>query len=163
MGVHTMNNIMKNVISKSPLETSRHMTSHSEGKTLFKRLKQNNVAKSEVISITDHRIEAGLDLYDSGNEKQQQAISNATDNCSIKSFSHRQHFIPPYDPRILNPTFSYFQQPNSLQNILPLHDPVNMYNFNVKVYQNPPTMSTVPVEKSHEPLKKNRRMIYSIT
>ena len=108
MGVHTISNIMKNVISKSPLETSKHITNHSVRKTLVKRLKQNKVAKSEITSITGYSTEAGLDLYDSGYEKQQQAIFNATDSCITKPFSHRQHFIPPNDSRILNPTFLFF-------------------------------------------------------
>ena len=86
---------------------------------------------------------------------------NAIDNCSIKPFAHRQHFIPPNDPRILNPTFSFFQQADFQRNILPLHVPINMYNCNVKVYQNPPTMSTAAIEKNHELLKKRRRVIYS--
>ena len=38
MGVHTINN-MKNVISKSSLETPKHITNHSTRKTLVKRLK----------------------------------------------------------------------------------------------------------------------------
>ena len=126
MGVHTINNIMKNVISKSSLETSKHITNHSARKTVVKRLKPNNAAKSELIFITGHSTEAGLDPYDSGDEKQQRAISNATDNCNIKPFSHRQHFIPPNDPRILNPTFSFFQQADFQQNILPLNSPINM-------------------------------------
>ena len=88
MGVHTIND-MKNAISKSPLETSKHITNHSARKTLVKRLKQNNVAKSEVIFRTVYSTEPGLDPYDSGDEKQQQAISNAIDNCSIKPFWHR--------------------------------------------------------------------------
>ena len=62
---------MKNVISKSPLETSKLITNYSARKTLVKRLKQNNVAKSEIISITGHGIESGLDPYDSRDEKQQ--------------------------------------------------------------------------------------------
>ena len=132
MGVHTINNIMKNVISKSTLETSKHITNHSACKTLVKRLKQNNVAKSKIISVTGHSTKAGLDPYDSGDEKQQQAISNAIDNCSIKPFSHRQHFIPPNDPRILYPTFSLFQQADFQQNILSLHAPINMCNCTVK-------------------------------
>ena len=37
MGVHTINSIMKIVISKSPLETSKHITNHSARKTLVKR------------------------------------------------------------------------------------------------------------------------------
>ena len=49
MCVHTIN-IMKNVISKSPLETLKHVTNHSAHKTLVKRLKQNNVAKSETVT-----------------------------------------------------------------------------------------------------------------
>ena len=74
--------------------------------------------------------------------------------------SQRQHFIPPNDPRILNPTFSFFKQADFQQNILPLNSPIIMYNFNVKVYQNAPTMSTAPVEKDqHEPVKKRRRVI----
>ena len=100
----------------------------------LKGLKQNSVTKSEIIPITGHSTEAGLDPYDSGDEKQQQAIFDGTDNFSMKSFSHRQHLIPPNDPRILNPTFSFFQ-PEDFQNILPLHAPINMRNCNVKVYQ----------------------------
>ena len=73
-------------MSKSPLETWKHITNHSARKTLVKRLKQNNVAKSEIISITGTSAEAGLDPYDSGDEKHQ-AISNAIDNCCINSFA----------------------------------------------------------------------------
>ena len=120
MGVHTTNSTMKNVISKSPMEKSKHITDHLVRKTLVKRLKQNNVAKSEIISITGHSTEEGLDTYDSG-DKQHQAISNAIDDCRIKPFSHRQHFIPPNDPRNLNPTFSFFQQADFQQNTLPLY------------------------------------------
>ena len=99
---------------------------------------------------------------DSGDDKQQQAISNATDNCSIKHFSYRQHFIEPNDPRILNPTFSFFQLADFQQNILPLNSPITMYNCNVKVYQNAPNISTDPVEKDqHEIPNKRRRVIYS--
>ena len=45
--------------------------------------------------------------------------------------------------------------------MLPLNSPINVHNCNAKVYQNTPTMNTAPVEKNHEPLKKNRRVIYS--
>ena len=33
--------------------------------------------KSEIIGITGHNSEAGLDAYDSGNKEQQRVISNA--------------------------------------------------------------------------------------
>ena len=80
---------MRNVISKYPLETPKYITNHSALKKLVKRLKQNNDAKSEIISITGHSTEADLDPYNSGEEKQLQAITNAIDNCSMKHFLHR--------------------------------------------------------------------------
>ena len=76
---------------------------------------------------------------------------------------HRQHFIPQNDPRTLNPTILFFQQTDFQQNILVpnildilLHVPINEYNHYAKMYQNLPTISTVPVAKNHEPLKKRR-------
>ena len=75
---------------------------------MVKGLKQNNAAKSETISVSGHSTEAGLDPYDSGDEKKQQAISNAIDNCSLNSFSHNQNFSPPNDPQILNAIFRFF-------------------------------------------------------
>ena len=111
--------------------------------------------------LTQRRSYGKMDT-DSGDDKQQQAISNAVDNCSIKPFLQRQHFIQPNNPRILNSTFSFFQLADFQQNIFPLNSPITMYNCNVKVYQNEPNMSTAPVEKDqHETLKKRRRVIYS--
>ena len=104
MGVHATENI-KNVKSKSLLETSKHITSHLARKTLLKRLKQNNVGNSEIKSITGHSTAVGFYPYDNGDEKQKLAISNAIDNCSVKPISHRQHFIPTNDPPVLNTIF----------------------------------------------------------
>ena len=59
MGVHTINNIMKNVTSKSPLEISKHIGNLSGRKTLVKWLKQNGVAKSGIIPITGDSTDAG--------------------------------------------------------------------------------------------------------
>ena len=49
-------------------------------KTLVKKLKQQQVPKSEIISITGHNREAGLDAYDSGNEVQQKQLSHFIDS-----------------------------------------------------------------------------------
>lgn len=65
MGVRTISNIIKNV-----METSKQITNYWARRTLVKRLKQNNVANSEIISITRHSMESGLHPYDSGDEKQ---------------------------------------------------------------------------------------------
>ena len=42
-----------------------------EEKTLVKKIKQQQVPKSEIISITGHNCEAGLNAYDRGDKVQQ--------------------------------------------------------------------------------------------
>ena len=42
-------------------------------------MRQNYIPKSEIIGITGHNSEPGLDVHDSGNEEKQRAISNAID------------------------------------------------------------------------------------
>ena len=65
MGQHTINSIMKRMIENSPLRNSdKKLTNHSGTKTLVKKLRQNYIPKSEVIGITGHNSEAGLDAYD---------------------------------------------------------------------------------------------------
>ena len=74
--------------------------------------------------------------------------SNAT---ALKSFcTDNTSFHESFDPRIFNLAFSV---------ALLLHAPINVYNCNVTVYQNPPTMSTAPVDKNRKPLKKRRRVV----
>ena len=46
----------------------------------MKKLKRSRVQKSDIIGITGHRSEAGLDPYDSGDEVQQREYSHAIDN-----------------------------------------------------------------------------------
>ena len=83
--------------------------------------------------------------------------SNAT---ALKSFcTDSTSFHESFDPRIFNLTFSFFQQAYFQQKILLLHAPINVYNCNVTVYQNPPTMSTAPVDKNRKPLKKRHRVV----
>ena len=58
-------------------------------------MRQNYIPKSEIIGITGHNSEAGLDAYDSGNAEQQRVISNASDTVS-KDLVHfeRNHSKP---------------------------------------------------------------------
>ena len=80
MGQQTITSIMKRMIENSPLRNSnKKLTNHSARKTLVKKLRQNYIPKSEIIGITGHNSEADLNVYDSGNEEQQRAISNAID------------------------------------------------------------------------------------
>ena len=71
VGVNTLDNIMKNMIKNSTLANTitKKVTNHSARKTLVKKLKKNMVPKSDIITITGHTTEAGLDDYDSGNEE----------------------------------------------------------------------------------------------
>ena len=72
---------MSNLMSNSPLQNSeKHLASHSARKTLVKKLKQQEVPKSVINSITRHNREAGLDVYDSGDEVQQKQLSHFIDN-----------------------------------------------------------------------------------
>ena len=163
MGVHTINNIMKTMISNSPLQSSnKRLTNHSARKTLVKKLKQNQLPRSEIISITGHSTEAGLDPYDSGDENQQRVISNAIDNTSgnnsRKISTFPSHIVAPNDPRILNPTFSFFNQIQHLQN-LPVYSPINISQCNVQIFQHPSSATVTPNQVREEPPKKRRRLI----
>ena len=51
---------MENIISKSSLEKLKHITNHSAQKS-GKKIKTKYVLKSEIISLTGHRAEAGFD------------------------------------------------------------------------------------------------------
>ena len=75
MGINSINSMMKDLISHSTLQNSgKHLENHTARKTVVKKLKQQQVSKSEVISITGHNREVGLDAYDSGDEMQQKYL-----------------------------------------------------------------------------------------
>ena len=152
MGQNTINNIMKRMVENSPLQTvsvDKKLTNHSARKTLVKKLKRNHIAKSEIIGITGHNSEAGLDAYDSGDEDQR-FISNAIDNIqaprpsSAISLSHNNHphnwVVSASDQSLQCPTFNLVDKK--------LWSPKNtIYNFNnctVNFYNN-----------NHENIKDN--------
>ena len=77
MGINSINSMTKDLISNSPLQKGeKHLVNHSAKKTLAKKLKQKQFEKSEIISITAHNREAGLDAYDSGGEVEQKQLSH---------------------------------------------------------------------------------------
>ena len=69
------------MVTNSPLENTvtKKISNHSARKTLVKKLQSNNVPKSDMIAITGHTTEAGLDDYDSGNEEHQETLSHKID------------------------------------------------------------------------------------
>ena len=119
MGQNTINEIMKRMVSNSSLATStKKLTNHSARKTVIKKLKQNKVPKSDIIGITGHSTEAGLDAYDSGDEDEQQVISNAIDcnphqNKQIvttNSNASSNWVVPADSPLFKNPSFNFFDK-----------------------------------------------------
>ena len=89
LGVNSINKIMQNMIKNSPLVASnKKITNHSARKTVVKKLKSFRVQKSDIIGITGHSSEAGLDPYDSGDEVQQREYSHAIDLITMKIHLH---------------------------------------------------------------------------
>ena len=76
---------------------------------MVKKLKKNKVPKSDIITITGHTTEAGLDDYDSGNEERQESLSHKIDhNIETSTNVDSSSFVSKDDPRIANPCFSFF-------------------------------------------------------
>ena len=72
---------MKNMFQNSTVQyTIKVFVNHSSRRTLVKKLKQNQVPKSEVISITIHIREAGFDFCENGDEIHQQYLPNIIGN-----------------------------------------------------------------------------------
>ena len=74
---------MKKMKLNSPLIDlcpEKRITNHSDRKTVVKKLKSSGIPKCEIKNITGHTSAQGLDDYDSGDEREQQMISNIIDN-----------------------------------------------------------------------------------
>ena len=83
MGKNTIDSIMKKMKLNSPLTDlcpEKRITHHSARKTVVKKLKSSGIPKCEIKNITGHTSAQGLDDYDSGDEREQQMISNIIDN-----------------------------------------------------------------------------------
>ena len=83
MGKNTIDSIMKKMKLNSPLIDlcpDKGITNHSARKTVIKKLKSSGIPKCEIKNITGHTATQGLDGYDSGDEREQQLISNIIDN-----------------------------------------------------------------------------------
>ena len=61
-------------------ESEKRLTNRTARKTLIKKLKSSHVPRSEIIGITGHSRESGLDPYDSGYESEKRLYSNIIDN-----------------------------------------------------------------------------------
>ena len=69
MGENTIGDIMKNMKANTPLAaTEKKMTYHSVRKTAAKKMQRKGLSRSDIIVITRHTSEKGLDSYDEGDE-----------------------------------------------------------------------------------------------
>ena len=86
MGENTIGDIMKNMKTNSQLAASeKKMTSHSARKTAVKKMQRKGLSRSDIIAITGHASEKGLDSYDEGDERQKKTLSNIIDGVSPNS------------------------------------------------------------------------------
>ena len=157
MGINNINGIMKDMIANSPLRnTEKHLANHSARKTLVKKLKQHQIPKSDIITITGHNREAGLDAYDSGDEVQQKQLSHVIDNHRIAP--KRKLAIPPSDPSIQNPPFSFFPNGDIFKQQISATNPYSFNNCTVHFHMNNQVQN---VSSSVDNPRKRRRIIYS--
>ena len=80
LGENYIDNIVKKMVKKSPLRTSpKNFTNHAWRKTSTKRMRNAGASRSEIIEVTGHAHESGLDPYDSGDDFQSKRLSYAID------------------------------------------------------------------------------------
>ena len=136
MGINSINSMMKDLMSNSPLQNSeKHLANHSARKTLVKKLKQQQVPKSEIISITGHNREAGLDAYDSSDEMQQKQLSHFIDNHQLTA-SKNKYSISPNNPIIRNTLFSFFPNDDQFYQNISASNPFSFNNCTVHFHMN---------------------------
>ena len=158
VGINSINFMMKDLISNSPLQKSeKHLANHSARKTLVKKLKQKQVPKSEIISITGHNREAGLDAYDSGDEVQQKQLPHFIDNHQPTA-SKNKYSISPNNPIIRNPSFSFLPNDDQFYQNISASNPFSFNNCTVHFHMNNQVQN---VSSSADNSRKRRRIIYS--
>ena len=158
MGINSINSMMKDLISNSPLQNSeKHLANHSAKKTLVKKLKQQQVPKSEIISITGHNREAGLDAYDSSDEMQQKQLSHFIDNHQPNA-SKNKYSICPNNPIIRNKSFFFFRNDDQFYQNISARNFFSSDNCAVHFHMNNQVKN---VSASVDNPKKRTRKIYS--
>ena len=85
MGENTIGDIMKNMKTNSPLAANEKMTNHSARKTAVKKMQRKGLSRSDIIAITGHASEKGLDSYDERDKRQQKTLSNIIDGITPNS------------------------------------------------------------------------------
>ena len=121
-------------------------------------MKQQQVPKSEIISITGHNREAGLDAYDSGDEVQQKQVCHFIDNHQPTA-SKNKYSISPDNPIIRNPSFSFFPNDDQFYQNISASNPFSFNNCTVHFHINNQVQN---VSSSIDNSRKHKRIIYSV-
>ena len=146
MGVNSIDSIMKRMKGATPelAGSIKKLTNHSARKTVIKKLKRSKIPKSEIIGITGHSAETGLDPYDSGDEETQREHSHIIDQ-HAPSTSTERPFATTYDKSSLPPkNFRFFS--DSEYDKIGGNTIMNFKNCNVTISN-----------KCHEPTIEKRR------
>ena len=158
--INRINSMMKDLISNSLLQNSeKHLANHSANKTLVKKLKQQQIPKSEIISITGNNRKAGLDAHDTSDDMQQKHLSNFIDNHQLAA-SKAKYSISPNNPIIRNPSKRWILLPiddQFYQNIS-ASNPFSFNNFTVHFRMNSQVQDG---SSSVDNSRKRRRVTYS--
>ena len=156
IGITSINSMMKDLTSNSPLQNSeKHLANHSARKTLVKKLKQQQVPKSEKISITGHNREAALDAYCSSDEVQQKQLSHFIGNHQPTA-SKNKYSISPNNAIIRNPSFSFFPNDDQFYQNISVSNPCTVHFHMNNQVQNVSSFSDNSRKR-----RRIRRIIYS--
>ena len=135
----------------------KYLANHSARKTLLKKLKQKQVPKSQIISITGYNQEIGLNVYDSSDEMQQKQLSYFTDNHQPTT-SKNKYSISPNNPIIRNTSFSFFPNDDQFYQNISARNFFSSNNCAVHFHMNNQVKN---VSSYVDNPKKRRRIIYS--
>ena len=165
IGVNKIDTITKTMVAKSPLETTKHLTNHAWRKTLTKTLRKSGASRSEIIEITGHSNDRGLDPYDSGDEAQQRKMSHILDHYKPTPVQAATDVVA---PPTSSTAFPCAPGPSHAQQMAPRMEemtastefstpPANVYNF----YNCNVTLGQQSEQSSKQSVMKRRRVIMS--
>lgn len=132
IGIHSLNFIIVNIIQNLPLQhIEKPFANLSAHKTLIKNLKQNQVPKSKIISITRHQGNRVWNSLIMGTEFINSILLILL-TIKLSSGSIHQHVISHNNPVFQNSWLSFFSSPQ-FQNSksMSTKSPQSFCNFNV--------------------------------
>ena len=89
LGVNRIDQMMKNIMKNTPLETSsKRLSNHSARKTVVNKVRAANVERQSIIQVTGHATEKSLNVYDEGTEREHRELSHIISGTPQKATSN---------------------------------------------------------------------------